>query len=246
MNTKYLFIASFLIVSLHLSAQLVEPKTPEATEDWSSAPKVIPAGNIKIDIPSDAVILLGNNTNTWVKNDGSPAEWSFENGILTVKPGTGDIYSKHKFEDCHLHLEWRSPLVIKGEGQGRGNSGIFLQSRYEIQILDSYNNETYYNGQAGSIYKQKPPLWNACAKSGEWNTYDIIYKAPEFDLFGNKLKSALVTVIHNGIVIQNNQVIEGTTEYIGFPKNAVHGGAPFILQDHGDLVSFRNIWVRKL
>jgi Domain of Unknown Function (DUF1080) len=246
MFRQFLLIQSFIFISLLLSAQLAEPKTPEATEDWSIAPKVIPASNIKLDIPSDAIILLGNGINTWVKQDGRPTDWTYENGVLTVKPGTGDIYSKQKFEDCHLHLEWRSPLVIKGEGQGRGNSGIFLQSRYEIQILDSYNNETYYNGQAGSIYKQKPPLGNACAKSGEWNTYDIIYRAPEFDLFGTKLKSALVTVIHNGIVVQNNQVIEGTTEYIGFPKNSVHGGAPFMLQDHGDLVSFRNIWVRKL
>ncbi len=246
MNLNILHWLIFVLWAPPIFSQLAEPVTPDATEDWSRAPAVINPVLIKIDIPSDAVILLGANKNLWVKKDGSPTDWNFENGVLTVNPGSGDIYSKYSYEDCHLHLEWRSPQIIKGEGQGRGNSGIFLQSRYEVQILDNYNNETYYNGQAGAIYKQKSPLWNACAKTGEWNSFDIIYKAPKFDLFGHKLSSAVITVIHNGIVIQNNQEIEGTTEYIGFPKNTVHGGAPFILQDHGDLVSFRNIWVRKL
>ncbi|MBK8625854.1 MAG: DUF1080 domain-containing protein [Saprospiraceae bacterium] len=240
----YLVVAS--LISQLSVAQTLEPKDPKATEDWSKPPVIIQGIKSNIDVPSDAIILLGQNKDQWTKKDGSPIEWTLENGVLTVKPGTGDIISKQSFEDCQLHLEWRSPLVVKGEGQGRGNSGVFFQSRYEVQILDNFNNETYYNGQAGAIYKQHPPLFNACSKTGDWNIYDIIYKAPVFDLFGNKTESARVTVIHNGIVIQNNTQIFGTTEYIGYPKNMVHGGAPFILQDHGDLVSFRNIWVRRL
>lgn len=244
MNKVLTFI--FFINCLVALSQNTEPIDPKATEDWSKPPKIIQGVSVSEAIPSDAIILLSQDKNQWVKKDGSPIDWTFEKGVLTVKPGSGDIFTKSSFEDCHLHLEWRSPLVLKGEGQGRGNSGIFLQSRYEVQILDNYNNETYYNGQAGSVYKQHPPLANSCAKTGDWNVYDIIYKAPVFDLFGNKKEAARVTVIHNGIVIQNNTEILGTTEYIGFPKNPFHGGAPFILQDHGDLVSFRNIWVRRL
>ena len=229
-----------------LSGQSNEPSDPVATEDWSRKPTVLTGIKLNWEAPSDAIKLLNNNTNQWKKKDGTSIDWTYENGVLTVKPSSGDIYSKLSFEDCHLHLEWRSPAVIKGDGQGRGNSGVFLQSRYEVQILDSYNNETYYNGQAGAIYKQHAPLANSCVKTGDWNTYDVIYKAPRFDNFGTKLESGRITLIHNGIVIQNNAEVFGTTEYIGFPKNPVHGGAPIILQDHGDLVSYRNIWVRRL
>jgi hypothetical protein len=246
MNKQIRFFICLIFLTSGINAQSTEPTDPKATENWSNPPMVINGLKSSSDIPSDAIILLGQDKDQWTKLDGSPIDWTIEKGVLTVKPGTGDIKSKKSFEDCHLHLEWRSPLIVKGEGQGRGNSGIFLQSRYEIQILDNYNNETYYNGQAGSVYKQHPPLYNACSKTGEWNTYDIIYKAPKFDLFGNLLESARITVIHNGIVIQNNTEIFGTTEYIGYPKYSLHGGAPFILQDHGDLVSFRNIWVRRL
>lgn len=245
MKQRFLFLFVMLF-TFRLFSQVVEPKDPKHTENWTKKPTVIAGKPLKWDIPSDAIILLDNNADQWTKLDGSKVEWTLDNGVLTVKPGGGDIVTKASFGDCHLHLEWRSPLIIKGEGQGRGNSGIFMQSRYEIQILDNFNNETYYNGQASSIYKQHPPLFNACSKTGEWNTYDIMYTAPKFDAFGHKLSSARVTVIHNGIVTQNNAEILGTTEYIGFPKNPVHGGAPFILQDHGDLVSFRNIWVRRL
>jgi hypothetical protein len=253
MIVRYFIVSLLLSFSFWTSAQsgaekpkMTEPTDPKATEDWTSRPQIVAGVQTKWDIPSDAVILLGNTTDQWVKKDGTPIEWTFDKGVLTVKPGSGDIVSKASFGDSHLHLEWRSPLVIKGDGQGRGNSGVFLQSRYEIQVLDNYNNETYYNGQAGSVYKQHSPLVNATSKSGEWNVYDIIYKAPRFDKFGTKLESARVTVIHNGYVVQNNTEIFGTTEYIGFPKNTMHGGAPFILQDHGDLVSYRNIWVRRI
>jgi 3-keto-disaccharide hydrolase len=146
-----------------------------------------------------------------------------------------------------LHVEWRSPAEVKGDGQGRGNSGIFLMGKYEIQVLDCYNNETYYNGQAGSIYKQTIPLVNACRKPGEWQAYDIIFKAPVFNEDGSKKSSAYVTVIHNGVLIQNHVEILGTTEYIGPPKNIAHPPKqPIHLQDHGNPVSYRNIWVREL
>ena len=242
-------LATLLLVSCFtcsLYSQSIEPTEPRATEDWAQRPRSVAGELLQWKIPSDAIILLGENTDQWTKMDGSPAEWTMEAGIMTVKPGTGDIVSKASFGDCHLHMEWRSPLVIKGNGQGRGNSGVFLASRYEVQVLDCDNNETYFNGQAGSIYKQHPPLANACNNTGEWNSYDIIFKAPKWDLFGNKLESGRLTLIHNGVVVQNNAEIAGTTEYIGYPKNLTHGGAPLKLQDHGDLVSYRNIWIRRL
>ncbi len=242
------YIKFFIIGSLLSTSSVYgqEPTDPKATEDWSRKPAVIAPVETKWTRPADAVVLLDANTCLWTKTDGSPMEWSNENGVITVKPGSGGIISSQKFEDCHLHIEWRSPLIVKGEGQGRGNSGIFLQSMYEVQVLDSYNNETYFNGQAGSIYKQHAPLFNACAKTGEWNVFDIIYKAPKFDHKGDKIDAGRITVIHNGIVIQNNAIILGTTPNVGYPKNPVHHGAPLMLQDHSDLVSYRNIWIRRL
>lgn len=223
-----------------------EPTDPAATEDWSRKPVAVSPLSLIWPKPFDAIVLLDANTCLWTKPDGTPIGWTNENGVITVKPGTGSIVSMMKFEDCHLHIEWRSPVVIKGTGQGRGNSGVFLQGRYEVQVLDSYDNETYFNGQAGSVYKQAAPLVNAMSKPGDWNIYDIIYKAPKFDRFGKQLDQGRITVIHNGFVIQNNVSILGTTEYIGYPKNPVHMGGPIMLQDHSDLVSYRNIWVRRL
>ena len=167
-------------------------------------------------------------------------------GVLTVKPGTGDIKTKAEFCDVQLHVEWKAPQPEAGmEGQQRNNSGIFLQQRYEIQVLDSYQNKTYPNGQAASVYKQTIPLVNAMKAPGEWQTYDIIYKAPTFN--GEELATkGYVTVIHNGVVVQNHTEIQGTTEWIGAPKYKAHGCAPLQLQDHGNLVSFKNMWVRPL
>jgi len=245
-TTSFLWVC-FVCFQFSVAQAQSDPITdPKATEDWSSPPRKVESVRYSIPTPQDAVVLLNEGVMQWQKKDGTPADWTLEKGVMTVKPGSGEVISKASFEDCHLHVEWKSPTVIKGEGQGRGNSGIFLQSRYEVQVLDCNQNETYYNGQAGSIYKQHAPLANACAPAGEWNVYDIIYKAPMFDMEGKKQSSARITVIHNGIVIQNNAEIFGTSEYIGLPKNPVHGGAPIILQDHGDLVSYRNIWVRRL
>lgn len=239
----------------------------EKTEVWRPIPPVVAAAAIETKTPpSDAIILLGENPNwqsAWQSaKEGSPAAWTFQDGVLTVKPGTGDIRSKAEFCDIQLHLEWRTPTAKPTQtGQQRNNSGIFLQERYEIQILDSYvkakvgaasdtadaavANGTYPNGQAGALYKQKMPLVNASSPPQQWQSYDIIYQAPRFD-GDKKLKSGAVTVLHNGVLVQNHTEIAGTTEWIGPPKNQAHGCAPLKLQDHGDLVSFRNIWVRQL
>ena len=166
---------------------------------------------------------------------------------MTVTPGSGEITTKESFGDCQLHIEWRAPSVVKGEGQGRGNSGIFLMSQYELQILDNYNNKTYSNGQAASIYKQLIPLANACRPPGEWQTYDVIFTAPTFNEHGILKTPARITVLHNGVLVQNNATIWGGTQYIGIASYDAHADKlPIILQDHGDLVSFRNIWIRNL
>lgn len=229
----------------------VAPTTPEETEFYKPVPPVVKTYKKNI-APSDAIVLFNNNSlNEWisVKNPDSPADWIINaDSSFTVKNKAGDIQTKKEFGNIQLHLEWKSPAEIQGENQSRANSGVFLQGRYEIQILDNNDNDTYVNGQVGSIYKQHIPLVKASVPSGEWNTYDIIYNAPEFDKRGNKIKSATITLLHNGVLVQNHQEIKGTTEYIGWPKNEAHGKAPIILQDHGDnsRVSFRNIWVREL
>jgi hypothetical protein len=219
-------------------------KQAAKTEVWEPVPVVVSAK--KNELPSDAIPLLTSDMSAWASVKGGDAKWDFANGELTVKPGAGDIKTKQSFCDVQLHVEWKVPQPEPGmEGQQRNNSGIFFQQRYEIQVLDSYNNATYPNGQAGSVYKQTIPLVNAMRAPGEWQEYDIIFKAPVFD--GDLLESpGYVTVIHNGVVVQNHVEIQGTTEWIGAPKYKAHGCEPIQLQDHGNLVSFRNMWVREL
>lgn len=238
----------FSLVTTVAQAQITDPK---ATEVWQPEPRIVTPGSNAAQPPSDAVVLFdGKSLNEWksVKDSTLAAGWDINTAeaSMTVKPSTGDIQTKRSFGDCQLHLEFRAPIVVKGEGQGRGNSGVFLQSRYEVQVLDAYQNRTYSNGQTGAIYKQTIPLANACRPPGEWQTYDILYTAPRFNADGIRTAPAYVTVIHNGVVIQLHTEIKGTTEYIGLPKNEAHGKAPIKLQDHGDLVSYRNIWVREL
>jgi hypothetical protein len=198
--------------------------------------------------PSDAIVLFdGKDLSKWHGRDGSPAPWVVEDGAMVVKPKTGDISTRESFGDVQLHIEWATPGEIKGEGQGRGNSGVFLMSRYELQILDSYQNPTYFHGQAGAIYKQYAPLVNASRKPGEWQTYDIIFRAPRFDSNGKLLEPAMMTAFHNGVLIQYHEEIKGTTTHVGAPKYEPHPPEqPLRLQDHGDLVRFRNIWIRRL
>lgn len=244
-NTLILICTGILLGGFNL-AMAQEKMKPEDTEFWEPVPEIINA--TPGVAPSDAVVLFdGSTLDNWKSSrSGNKAEWAVEDGVLTVSPGKGDIQTKEHFEDYQLHLEWRSPVVVKGESQGRGNSGVFMQGLYEIQILDNYDNKTYTNGQAASIYKQTRPLVNASRKPGEWQTYDIIWTAPRFNEDGTLAKKARVTVLHNGVVVQNNTEVQGTTEYIGKPQIKAHGPGPIILQDHGDLVSFKNIWIRPL
>jgi hypothetical protein len=225
---------------------------PEDTEYYKPVPKVVtPESFISTSAPSDATILFdGKNLDKWESaKDSSSAPWNVSNGVMTIKPGSGAIQTKQKFEDFQLHIEWRTPPVSKDVGpksQERGNSGVFLQSLYEIQVLDSYKSKTYVNGQAGSIYKQYPPLVNACRPPGKWQSYDVIFKAPRFGPNGSLKSPARVTVFQNGILIQNNVEIKGRTLYIGNPYYIPHGPMPLKLQDHGNPVSYRNIWIRRL
>ena len=173
--------------------------------------------------------------------------WNVDDGILTVNGGTGDIKTKQAFGDVQLHIEWRTPTEITGDGQDRGNSGVYLMSRYEIQVLDSFNNRTYSNGQAGSVYKQFSPLVNASREPGEWQVYDIIFLAPRFNDAGGVTAPARLTVLHNGVLIQNHVPIKGSSVFIGDPTYEAHPPkAPLLLQDHSHPVSYRNIWVREL
>ena len=244
---KLLFITFLSIGFLSLNAQNEQLTLPEQTEVWIPEVKVVVPGT-ENTAPSDAFVLFdGKNTDAWQQADGKPIRWKNENNILTVVKDMGEIISKQSFGDCQLHIEWRSPMESDDlKGQQKGNSGVFFQGRYEVQILNSYKNRTYSNGQAGAIYKQHAPIANACRPVGEWNAYDIIFKAPRWRANGSRETPGYFTVIHNGIVIQNHVEIQGTTEYIGAPQNKAHGDAPFKLQDHGNAVSYRNIWVRSL
>ena len=228
----------------------IEPTKPEETEIWEpKPPKVRPY--FKGGAPSDAIILFdGSNFDEWISSkDSTNVKWVLnEDGSMTVKDKTGDIQTKKNFGSVQLHIEWRSNPDNKANNQNRSNSGVFLQNRYEVQILDNNDNPTYVNGQVASIYKQSIPKAMASVPTGEWNSYDIIFHAPEFNANGDKTKSGTVTVLHNGVLVQDHFELKGSTEYIGWPKNEAHGKAPIKLQDHNDHsgVRFRNIWVREL
>ena len=230
--------------------EVKEPTTPKETELYKPVPPTVnPIG--QNGVPSDAIVLFdGTNLDAWQSSgNSSEANWLLnDDGSMTVKNKSGNIQTKRNFGSVQLHIEWQSPKDVQGKGQGRGNSGVFLQKRYEVQVLDNNDNDTYVNGQVGSIYKQSIPLAKASVPSGEWNTYDIIYHAPEFDDKGTKTTSATITVIHNNVLIQDHFEIKGSSEFIGWPKNNPHGKAPIMLQDHQDnsRVSYRNIWVREL
>ena len=197
--------------------------------------------------PSDAVVLFdGRDLSGWVGGDGSAAKWKVENGYMEVVRNTGNIASKERFGDCQLHVEYASPAEVKGDSQGRGNSGVFLMGLYEIQVLDNYDNPTYADGTVGAIYGQYPPLVNPSRRPGEWQTYDIIWEGPRFD--GDKLaRPARVTVLLNGLLLQHAQELQGPTQHRKLAEYKPHPTTgPLVLQDHGDLVRFRNIWYRPL
>ncbi|MDJ1502865.1 DUF1080 domain-containing protein [Xanthocytophaga agilis] len=260
-NTLTFIAISLLLGSAAIAQAPSQEKAqmkPEMTESWEPEVKVTTPG-ANSSAPSDAIVLFdGKNLDQWASTNDpqTPAQWTVANGVFTVKKGTGNIQTKESFLDYQLHIEWRIPEKITGTGQGRGNSGLFLASigkgdaGYELQIVDSYNNRTYANGQAGSIYKQTRPLINAMRKPGEWNVYDVIFTAPRFKEDGSLFSPARVTVLHNGVLIQNNTELRGPTQYIGLAEyKTAHGKSPIKLQDHGDPsepISFRNIWIRPL
>lgn len=231
-------------------------QVPKDTEQWTPVPEIVTAKAAAA--PSDAIMLFGGkDLESWVSTrTKGPAGWTVANGVMTVAKLTGNIETRQHFQNYQLHLEYRIPTGITGAGQARGNSGLFLATTgpgdggYELQILDSYKNETYVNGQAGSIYKQHPPLVNASRPPGEWQTYDVVWTAPVFGADGKLVSPARLTALHNGVLIQNDAVLTGETLYIGKPSyQRPHGASPIRLQAHGDPsapISFRNIWVREL
>lgn len=255
---KKLFISIVFLSVAIAFANAQQNMKPEDTEIYSPVPAVVTPGKTCGNAPSDAIVLFnGDNLDQWVLADDTTkkADWIINKGILTVNKKSGNIQTKQSFEDYQLHIEWRIPKNITGTGQARGNSGLFLASTgkgddgYELQILDSYNNATYVNGQAGSVYKQYPPLVNANFPPGVWQAYDVIWTAPRFNEDGSLKTPARVTVFFNGILIQNNVELKGVTLDVGNPSYKKHGPLPVKLQAHGDKsepISFRNIWIRPL
>lgn len=198
--------------------------------------------------PSDAVVLFdGQGTDRWRDGGGGATKWVVEDGALVCTPGSGMIYSKDEFGDCQIHVEFATPTRIEGSGQGRGNSGVFPFGLYEIQVLDSYDNPTYPDGQASAIYGQYPPLVNASRKPGEWQTYDILFTSPKFHDDGSLAAPAYETILHNGVVVHNHAEVLGPMAHRALPKYARHGAkGPLAFQDHGNPIRYRNIWVREL
>ncbi len=257
MNIK-LLISTFFLSGVVTSASAQHPMKHEDTEFYSPVPDVVTPGKTCGNAPSDAIILFnGNSLKKWVlTNDTTKqADWLVQKDVLTVNKKSGNIQTKQSFQDYQLHLEFRIPKNITGTSQGRGNSGLFLASTgkgdagYELQIMDSYNNPTYVNGQAGSIYKQFAPLVNANYPPGVWQSYDVTWTAPRFKDDGSLKSPARLTVFFNGVLIQNNVELKGETLYVGNPSYKAHGPSPIKLQAHGDKsepISFRNIWIRRL
>jgi hypothetical protein len=207
-----------------------------------------PAGP-PVPAPSDAVVLFdGTSLAEWVRQeDGAPAGWRVADGYMEVARGTGSIATKRALGDVQLHVEWATPSPASGEGQERGNSGVFLMGRYEIQVLDSYRNDTYPDGQAAAMYGQHPPLVNASRPPGEWQTYDIVFRRPRFGPDGAVLEPARVTVLHNGVLVHDDVAFAGRTAHGRQAEYQAHQDRlPLMLQDHGDPVRFRNVWVREL
>ncbi|WP_295801520.1 DUF1080 domain-containing protein [Mucilaginibacter sp.] len=224
---------------------------PDNAEVFTPIPNTVVPGKTFSNAPSDAIVLFdGKNLDEWMSEDKSPAKWNVADGIVTVNKKAGDIETKRQFNSYQLHIEWRIPADIAGEGQARGNSGVFLSGKYEIQVLDNYNNEnkTYTNGMAGSVYREAIPLVNPAKKAGEWNVYDIAYSAPEFNDDGSVKAPGHVTVFFNGVMVQNNTEIRGGTSTDKKHVYVKHGAAPLRLQAHGDKsvpISYRNIWIRE-
>jgi len=258
MKTLLYPIAGMLLTVTIAQAQTAEinkanlpSSNPDNAEVYTPLPHLVKPGATFSSAPSDAIILFdGKNLDEWTSEDKSPAKWIVANGVVTVNKKAGDIVTKRNFTSYQLHVEWKVPANITGSDQARGNSGVFLSDRYEIQVLDVYNNEnkTYVNGMAGSVYRESIPLANPCKKPGEWNVYDIAYTAPEFNDDGTLKSAGRVTVFFNGVMVQNNEEIRGGTSTDKKHVYQKHGAAPLRLQAHGDKsapISYRNIWIRE-
>lgn len=247
-------VIALIALASPVAAQTSDAR-PEDTEIWEPVPPVVAVGRdaASSPAPSDAIVLFDGDLSSWVNvRDGSPASWPVVDGVLTVDKAAGDIRTRRSFRDFQLHIEWRIPPDITGEGQGRGNSGLFLASAgtgYELQILDSFRNHTYVNGMAGSIYKQSIPLANPSRPPGAWQAYDVVWRAPRFDIRGAVVTPARITVFFNGVLVQDNFELRGETRYRGEPAYQAYESSPIMLQAHGDPsppISFRNIWLREL
>ena len=245
-------IATAALVTLPMSDANAQPSTrwPIHSPDRPQ-PRVVkpPAGTWTVPPPGDATVLFGGtDLSKWQKGDaGGAPGWKVEHGYMEVMPEAGGIVTREAFGDAQLHVEWMSPLPVVGEGQHRGNSGVFLMGRYEVQVLDSYGNITYPDGQAAALYGQYPPLVNVSRPPGEWQTYDIVFHRPRFDAAGKVTSPARLTVLHNGVLVQDNVVLSGPTADKARPPYERHADRlPISLQDHGTKVRFRNIWIRDL
>ena len=247
-------LAGLAVLAAGVAAAQERPKKQWRVHDTSRPqPKVITPGTASTQekagkAPSDAIVLFdGKDLSQWLDNKGRTARWKVEDGYMEVPRKAGGMRTKQAFGSCQLHVEWRAPTPPKGNSQGRGNSGVFLMGRYEVQVLDNYKNKTYPDGQAGSIYGQNPPLVNACRPSGEWQTYDIVFRRPVFDRNGRCSKPATMTILHNGVLVQDHFELQGSTAHKRRASYRRHPDKlPVTLQDHGNPVRYRNIWIRPL
>jgi hypothetical protein len=257
MCIRSLAVLSILALGAFVMTAPVSAQNARAPVYWEvhdpdrPTPPVVDPGPAPSDpapVPEDAVVLFdGSDLSAWEQPDGAPAGWRVQNGAMVVEPGTGSIQTKNDFGSVQLHVEWAAPSPVEGEGQDRGNSGVFLMNTYEVQVLDSYQNPTYADGQAAAVYGQYPPLANAMRPPGEWQTYDIVFHRPYFADDGSLVRPARMTVYHNGVLVQDHVTLTGPTAYQDRPPYEAHASAlPIALQDHGAPVRFRTIWLRRL
>ena len=239
-----------MIVTLALLVMTQAPQQwPQHSMDRPRPPVVQPAAQTApVPPPADAIVLFdGKDLSQWRAEDSSAAKWLVKDGYVEVNPGTGMLISRRGFGDVQLHIEWATPTPPQGEGQERGNSGVFLMGTYEVQVLDSYQNDTYPDGQAGAIYGQNPPLVNASRPPGVWQSYDIVFRRPHFKADGSLERPARMTILHNGVLVQDNFELTGPTAHQRRPPYSAHPDKlPLRLQDHGNRVRYRDIWIREL
>ena len=250
MKTKITLLAAIAMAICIGSTQAQLSSGWKAHDKSRPVPKVVDPGEATSSAaaPSDAIVLFdGKDLSNWTGPNGKKARWIVKDGVMECVKGSGFVYSKEKFADCQLHVEWASPANVKGKGQGRGNSGVFLPGGYEVQVLDSFENETYADGGAGSIYGQNPPMVNASRGPGQWQTYDIILRMAKFGEDGKLVSPAMITVLHNGVVVQHGTEPYGPTSWVlHYDYDSKNTEGHIGLQDHGNPVRFRNIWIRKL